>query len=282
MSRTWDLTINNYSDAEVELVKSWSTEVNRLVASFEVSESGTPHIQARMTFKRVYRLSALKKLCPRAHWSKTLAKQDSLYVMKEGSEVFVNVDNRRIKDRGTRNDLHDFKEAIKAGAADAQLWEEHFGPMAKYSKSLEVMRTHLCPKPSAKRYEIKDFKEDAVDLKLPVIMYGKPGLGKTQYALAHFLNPLLVRHMDDLKKLTPLNDGLVFDDMDFNHVVRSTQIYLCDELESSIHCRFQNATLPAGIRRIFTTNREYGAIFDLNDEAISRRCNVIEIKDNLF
>jgi hypothetical protein len=278
-ARTWDFTLNNYTDAEVDMLKNWQPEVSRMVCSFEVGETGTPHVQGRICFKRNWRMSALKKLCPRAHWGKTIARQDFLYVMKEGSEIFVDVDNRR---QGKRNDLSEFKEAIKSGTQDGTLWEEHFGAMCRYSKSLEVMRTHLCPKKSVSEYDMKSFKLDPVDLKKPVILYGKPGIGKTQYALAHFANPLLVSNMDDLKKLTPLNDGIVFDDMEFNHIPRSTQIYLVDELERTIHCRFQNATIPKGMPRIFTTNREYGGIFDLNDEAISRRCNVIEIKDNLF
>lgn len=61
--------------------------------------------------------------------------------------------------------------------------------------------------------------------------------------------------MDDLKKLNRDNDGLVFDDMSFNHYPATSILHLTDVQEQrSIHGRYNNSTIPKGMPRIFTSN----------------------------
>lgn len=105
------------------------------------------------------------------------------------------------------------------------------------------------------KYQLNQFTRPPLVLDRAVLLCGPAGIGKTQYALAHFTKPLVVRHLDDLKKYTPEYDGLVFDDMSFNHLPSDTIIFLLDmELDSPIHCRHTNALIPAGTKRIFTHN----------------------------
>jgi len=88
------------------------------------------------------------------------------------------------------------------------------------------------------------------------LVFGNAGTGKTQWALAHFKNPLLVSHTDDLKEFdADDHDGIVFDDMSFKHMPSDGIIHLLDrEVERSIHARFTNATVPAGVPKIFCHN----------------------------
>jgi len=64
--------------------------------------------------------------------------------------------------------------------------------------------------------------------------------------------------------------------MSFLHLPRETQIHLVDyEQRSSIHARYANAELPAGLPRIFTTNAPSGGVVATDDAAIRRRVNVM-------
>lgn len=133
--KTWDFTLNNYTDAEIKMMHAWQAEVNRMVVAREVGESGTPHLQGRITFKRSYRLGGLKKLCSRAHWEPTKAAQDFLYCMKEGSDVIINVDNRR---QGTRTDLKRLRDEIASGEMNAKKIRED-NPMVyhQYGRTID-------------------------------------------------------------------------------------------------------------------------------------------------
>ena len=109
-------------------------------------------------------------------------------------------------------------------------------------------------------YNITQFHLEGYGLPLPVqekaiVLYGNSEIGKTALALAHFERPLLVTCFDDLKKIGLDCDGLVFDDMDFTHLTAEGVIAILDmEFERSIKCRYQDAEIPAGLPRIFTTN----------------------------
>lgn len=68
IGRNWLLTINN-EDPE-EFKQSLETHNDLLQCVYwqqEKGESGTEHIQACITFRKNSRLSAIKKLWPRAH-----------------------------------------------------------------------------------------------------------------------------------------------------------------------------------------------------------------------
>lgn len=121
-----------------------------------------------------------------------------------------------------------------------------------------------------------------------IVITGDSGLGKTQYALSHFENPLIVRHIDALKRLRNSNDGIVFDDMNFNHWAPTSCIHLVDmELPSEINVKHSTAIIPAKTPRIFTTNRIFIELFSekCNEselEAIRRRCHIVNIHNVIF
>lgn len=72
----WTFTINNY-DVRTNYKEVFTDEnIKRAVWGFEVaSQTGIPHIQGYLEFKRTYRLSRCRALHPTAHWE--VAREDS-------------------------------------------------------------------------------------------------------------------------------------------------------------------------------------------------------------
>lgn len=98
-AKTWRATLNNFTETELDNIRHW--DCSRMVVAKEIGESGTPHLQIFVTFGRTYRLSALKKLLPRAHWEQSMTA-DWNYEHKGDSEIVHRVDNRKT---GKRTDL---------------------------------------------------------------------------------------------------------------------------------------------------------------------------------
>lgn len=109
------------------------------------------------------------------------------------------------------------------------------------------------------KYQLTDFDVPALDITKPTLLWGASGVGKTEYALAHFSKPLFVSNIDDLNKFQEgYHDGIVFDDIDFSHFPPTAVIHLVDiDHTRTIKCRYFNATIPCGTARIFTSNVQH-------------------------
>jgi len=172
-------------------------------------------------------------------------------------------------------------EGIKAGKSKKQLIEEDPDTYIRNHNAIDKV-VDMYYKPTInKKYKLDDFCTEPLDFtkSMVYVIKGASGIGKTQFALAHFDNPLFVSHIDDLKKFDG-HDGIVIDDMDFsNRYDREFQIHLIDtEHERSLHARHWNARRPANVPMIFTTNTR---VF-MYDPAIERRHKEIEYKFSLF
>jgi len=269
-TKTCGFTINNFTAKDVEWCQNIGIQVNRMVASKEVGEGGTPHIQGYFTLKKATRFGPMKKLHSKAHWFGCKVEEAAaLYPLKADSEIIVNVNYTR---QGNRTDLDSaIEDAAELSARE--LWLKHAKTMVRYSKGILQYSRIKRAKIMQAKYALEDFKWPAIeDWKTSYIIWGDAGIGKTEFAKAHFKNPLFVCNMDDLKDFSEDHDGIIFDDMDFKHIPREAQIHILDvDNPRTIKCRYENAVIPAGTKKIFTTNVAGGWIFDLNDAAVLRR-----------
>jgi len=274
---TWEMVINNYTDKHIEMIKSWETEVSRMVVSKEVGAKGTPHLQGKITFKAAKRWSALRKMC-KCYWRVSVFTRDSLYVMKEDSEIICNINNAK---QGQRSDLEDMTAAVANGMSVKDLWKTFPGGMVKYHKGMyELIKQTRIRTTSAKFHG--PFKWAMIDdWSKSHIFWGEAGIGKTEFALTHFSKPFLCSHIDELREFDPeIYDGVIFDDMSFTHTPRTNQIHLLDiDQDRAIHLRNITGFIPANTKKIFTCNVDDGGIVDLNDAAIRRRVEIHHLDD---
>lgn len=107
-SRSWMYTINNYTDEDINRLKSLDCTYH--VMGKEVGENGTPHLQGCITLTKTIRFSGASK-CIKGHL--TVPNDLSAarnYCMKD--DDFWVQDNRK---QGQRSDLDDVCDFIKAG-----------------------------------------------------------------------------------------------------------------------------------------------------------------------
>ena len=118
-ARTWEVRVSNYTEQDLKFFEG--LECTAIVMAKEVGELGTPHLQGRITFGRTYRLSALKKLHPSAHWEVTKCATDANYFKKIDSELFLEKGSFK---RGARNDIDEIKKKLKLTHSVASIVEE--------------------------------------------------------------------------------------------------------------------------------------------------------------
>lgn len=247
-----------------------SLDANVVVFGLEVCpSSGRKHIQGHVSFKRAYRLSALKKLS-NAHWE--IARCEDFNYELKGEDVFIKDERKK---KGKRGDLDGVLELVANGASIREIAKECPREFIRYHRGIERYLEVAGTNYIAPKYGLGDCCKHLGLTPInaySTLIVGKSGCGKTQWALSHFEKPLLVSHMDDLLQFSEENDGIVFDDMDFRHIPRSTNIYLLDyDLPRSIHCRYKPAVIPAHTFKIFTAN-----FFPfINDDAINRRLQIV-------
>lgn len=277
-NKTWHFVINNYTQSDIDWCNNISGDVNRITVSKEVGEEcGTPHLQGRITFKTTQRLSALKKLHGRANWSSEIKRDSAIYCLKVDGELLMDVKNTK---QGERTDLQKAVDSVRTGMSVNNLWREHPEVMVKYARGINQLHSQLNPEITRGKFSLEDFAPwvPITDFSRCPILFGAPNCGKTQFALAHFSNPLLCSDPDDLQKFVPeVHDGIVFDDMSFKHWPVNCQIHLTDwDLPRSIRNRYVNAHIPAGTRKIFTTNERDIFNFDPN-LGVARRVHFMEM-----
>lgn len=156
----------------------------------------------------------------------------------------------------------------------------------RWEKNLKKIAKIFAQKTQKTKYNKEDFKKVPTKWnreKKTLLIEGKSGYGKTQYAKTLFKNPLLVRHMDKLKKFNEFeHDGIIFDDMNFSHWPRESCIHILDtEEDSDINVKCGMVTIPEGTPRVIITNRKHKEIFPTFDKAIRRRLEILIINEDI-
>jgi len=170
-SRRWCFTLNNYTAAEQESIRTWEDVKYRVVGK-EVGEEQTPHLQGYVVFERCKRLAAVKKLLGRAHWevARGNSKQNEDYCKKDGS--YEEAGECPAEDGGAGEKLRWKKARLAAEAGE--LGEIPDDIYVRYYRTLkEIAKDHMTK------------VEDAGDV-TGAWYWGAPGTGKSRKAREDF------------------------------------------------------------------------------------------------
>lgn len=210
-AKHWCCTINNPTDDDEVKLANFEEQTDYIVVGREKGESGTPHLQIYFCLKNRNRLTALKKLLPRAHLEVTRGtpKEASDYCKKEG-EFYEKGQVPAAK----------HEHGSKAGnEGNKRKWEEIW-EKAKSGNLEEIDKDVLVPHYHAIKRIAQDNPVNVPDA--PDVTghwyYGPPRTGKSRTARSEHPN-----HYD--KPCNKWWDGykgeevVILDDFDLNHKV---------------------------------------------------------------
>lgn len=167
-ARNYCFTINNYSDSDVELCKSfYDSHCKYLVYGLETGESGTPHIQGYFQLKTKCRLTGLKKsFHPTAHLEIARGSPDEAadYCKKDGEYVELGT----MLNQGARTDLASAVALVVSKRPISEVASECPEVFVKYHRGLEALSFRL--------QTPRDFKTEVF------WFYGATGSGKSRKA----------------------------------------------------------------------------------------------------
>ena len=142
----------------------------------------------------------------------------------------------------------------------------------KSIQDVQCLRSHMSRSPTQARYTADQFTAPLLENVEVAYIWGPAGTGKTNWALAHFKCPLLVRHIDGVKqfkKVSTMASFLMTVDSNTGH---EACIALTDwDYDSDVHARHYCAFIPAHTPKIFTANHPIEDNFPTIDDALLRR-----------
>lgn len=143
--------------------------------------------------------------------------------------------------------------------------------------------------PEEHRFESTSFTLEVPEHHRVLYLYGPSGTGKTEWAIHRFQHPLLIFTADELRKLDPsIHDGFVWDEFSpgkfsGEEIIRCFQ----HDRSSCLPARYNNAIIPAGMRRVFTSNISFednvlSRVRPEQRDAVKRRVHVVHVHGPTF
>lgn len=176
-ARNWCFTLNNPTLEESESLHLLSLEypdIRYLVFQLEEGAEGTTHIQGYLELKQPYRFTRLKSMISqRVHLEKRRGTrtQARLYCMKEETRVDGPYEYGEWvpEEQPSARTQREIRELVSQGAREEEIWDKHFGWMARYYRGFrEYIRIRTPP---------RDFKTRLI------VLYGPTGTGKSRWAM---------------------------------------------------------------------------------------------------
>jgi hypothetical protein len=156
----WVFTYNNYTEDQYQFIVALADKVHYIIVGKEVGESGTPHLQGFVCLKERKSLVGVKRFLGNDTIHVEVAKSPAdaaEYCKKEGSFVEFGT----VPKQGKRNDLEEFKIAVKNGTHLLKdVRENHSEVYAKYPRfCLEYLDDH-CTKHVLEMFQLRRWQVD--------------------------------------------------------------------------------------------------------------------------
>lgn len=259
----WCFTLNNPTEQEREFFRT--CEVKECVIGDEVGTEGTPHLQGYVTWKKNTRLSALKKLSPRAHWEPTIAKEAAAnYCRKE--KVFREV--IATKKRKLSDIVH---EELLSGKKPRQIMQEHSECVfmaSSIQKAFNIMR-------------------EPTVWQVPEVhwIYGPTGTGKTHsvYEREPDLSVITILNGPFFQGYDPTLPATLFDDLRPNDIPYQYLLRITDKYKGVI-LNVKNGSEEWTPHRIYITSNAHPNDFAPTQEdsgQLTRRMTSITYKKDI-
>lgn len=258
----------------------------------EGGNSKEPHIQGWVQFVTRKRFTAVQKILPAGQFRITncagTEEHNQTYCKKTDTQIGEFEWHGAFQKQGATNvsAIAEIERMVKAGASKRQLWDAHYSIMSTRFKgiyeSMAQLRESRGQDPLFTRDQFNwpdcdwGLQKPGSTCSNTWVFAGEAGIGKTQFALLQFGEkpPLIAVRLDDLKRFDATrHGGIIFDDFDdvLHGLKRTEQVHLAEqEGGRSIQGRFEDAWIPAGTKKIFTTNDLTGQIFTPTPE-LNRR-----------
>lgn len=260
------------------------SKLNYLCGQVEQTAAGKMHTQFWVEFKERKRPSAVKKLFPADQYHHERIRgtdaENNKYCTKESTRIdgpwtFGETLHSRNK---AQKEAEEVTDKVADGASEKQLWQEHPVYMVRSHTGIRRMIEVIQAEVVKPKFTLNEFTWQAItDWSTSHVFQGDSGIGKTSFAIAHFETPFFCRDLDNLKNFSPTtHDGIVFDDLAdaLSEVNDDVMVHLLDiDHPSQIKCRYNNATIPSGTRKIFTTNKDAALVFGRTPQ-IDRRVTI--------
>lgn len=265
-SINWCFTVNNYTSTDEQLFQDLN--VRFIIYGRETGDNGTPHLQGFLQLEKKKRFTGMKKIHPKAHWEpmRSTVHDCITYCSKQDQSPFRKGEPII---KGQRTDIASFVDAIEESPrTQKELIKTFPHVMARYPQFAHTVQKTFHPRINKAKYPPRWPLQEFCSYVKPLVFIGAPGIGKTQYAKAHFEKPLLISGLDELRDYnSEEHDGIIFDDIDLDRLPRHIQIHLTDyEDDRGINVKYGTVIIPAGTKKIFTLNQ-----YPLQDDAIERR-----------
>lgn len=293
--RTYTVALPKDKEHFLDLWKK-NDKIRYITGQEERSETGYEHFQLLIGFNRKCRLTTAKKelgidyveVCENIHAT-------AQYVSKSATSTGNFIRHGEIPKHSAVGKSHKedlLKQALDTNSvAGALSCIEKENPIWYIScgKQLGAYFEEKFSTGNQSKYNLESFQVPPIvfDEKRVVIIFGPTGLGKTQWALAHFKKPVHVRDRNDYLRIGPNTDGLVFDDMTFANWDPLTLLRILDiENDVTQNVKYAHRIIKAGMKRIFLCNSLrlfFNSKTLLETQlAIARRIRIIEVCSSLF
>jgi hypothetical protein len=162
-TKNYCFTLNNYTTEDVDRLVELASSVGYIIFGKEIGESGTPHLQGFVQFKTRIRFNSAKaKISGRCHLEHARDVQKARdYCTKDGDFTEFGT----LSTAGSRNDLEEFKNAVKGGMLSSEeLRENHSKVFARYPRfCIEYIQDHT-PDPEIQVYPLRTWQEELSQL----------------------------------------------------------------------------------------------------------------------